>query len=44
MQRKFEEAKQQGLTWQALLIEDTQTMIKVTILDLYLKIYRLQFK
>ena len=36
MEKKYEVAKRQGLNWQALLIEDTQTEIKVLIQKLIL--------
>ena len=31
MNKKYEVAKKQGLNWQALLIEETQTELKVEI-------------
>lgn len=37
MQDKYKVAKQQGLNWQALLIEETQGELKKLIKDLYLK-------
>lgn len=36
MRAKYENAKNQGLNWQALLIEETQTEIKVTINNMVL--------
>ena len=37
MRTKYETAKNQGLNWQALLIEETQTEIKVKMQDMILK-------
>ena len=37
MRKKYEVAKNQGLNWQALLIEETQTEIKVKMQDMILK-------
>ena len=36
MKKKYEEAKKQGLNWQALLIEETQSEIKALILKMVL--------
>ena len=37
MNKKYLQAKKQGLNWQALLIEETQTELKILIRDMVLQ-------